>query len=93
MMPWRPDEALTIYSDCELILDKVQPDVTVVDPLFSPGLTQCLDGRSRTELNWIVLAPNTIKDFATATTGSSDAMEVPSVSRVPSPSFDKENIS
>jgi hypothetical protein len=64
MMPWRPNEFMEIYRDCELILDKVRPDITVVDPLFSPGLTLCQDRQRQNGLNWIVLAPNTIKDFA-----------------------------
>jgi hypothetical protein len=64
MMPWGPDEFMEIYRNCELILDKVQPDIAVVDPLFSPGLTLCWDHQCRRGLKWTVLAPNTIKDFA-----------------------------
>ena len=63
-MPWRPEEFMQIYRDCELILDKVQPDLAVVDPLFSPGLTLCQDHQRQSGLKWTVLAPNTIKDFA-----------------------------
>ncbi|KEF63704.1 uncharacterized protein A1O9_01682 [Exophiala aquamarina CBS 119918] len=60
MLPWEPHEFGAIYLQAEKILSDVNPDITVVDPLFAPGLTLC----QYLDINWIVLAPNTIKDFA-----------------------------
>ncbi|KAH8885624.1 UDP-Glycosyltransferase/glycogen phosphorylase [Thozetella sp. PMI_491] len=59
-LPWQPHEFVAIYKQIGQIFSQVIPDVTVVEPLFSPGLTLCHDLQAR----WIVLAPNTIKDFA-----------------------------
>jgi hypothetical protein len=64
MLPWSPDEYMSIYHDCVRILTQVKPDMVVVDPLFSPALTLCQERKIKEALNWIVLAPNTIKDFA-----------------------------
>ncbi|KAK8081026.1 hypothetical protein PG997_008844 [Apiospora hydei] len=41
-----------------LILDVVKPDVTAVDPAFSPAATACV----QTKIKFFILAPNTIKD-------------------------------
>lgn len=60
MLPWQPHEFGAIYLEAERILNQVKPNTTVVDPLFTPGLTLC----HHLDINWIVLAPNTIKDFA-----------------------------
>ncbi|KAH6619561.1 hypothetical protein B0J18DRAFT_434421 [Chaetomium sp. MPI-SDFR-AT-0129] len=60
MLPWRPDEFLSLYRQAERILSDVRPDVTVIDPIFTPGLTLC----HHLKTNWLVLAPNTLKDFA-----------------------------
>lgn len=60
MLPWRPSEFVAIYREAERVLNQVKPDLTVVDPLFTPGLTLC----HHLGINWVVLAPNTVKDFA-----------------------------
>lgn len=60
MLPWRPEEFLDIYRQLEGIISKVKPDVTVADVLLTPATTLC----HYLSLNWVVLAPNTIKDFA-----------------------------
>ncbi|KAK4224320.1 hypothetical protein QBC38DRAFT_515248 [Podospora fimiseda] len=59
-LPWTPTEFLQIMDSIFSIIEKVQPDITAVDPAFSPALTV---------LRWlnkkfIVLSPNTIKDFS-----------------------------
>ncbi|KAH8662478.1 hypothetical protein BX600DRAFT_513309 [Xylariales sp. PMI_506] len=60
LQPWRPDEFLAIYRESEQVLDQVNPDLIIVEPLFTPGMTLC----HHLNANWTVLAPNTIKDFA-----------------------------
>ncbi|KAK1759120.1 hypothetical protein QBC47DRAFT_315170 [Echria macrotheca] len=60
MLPWRPEEFLDIYRQLEGIISKVKPDVAVADVLLTPATTLC----HYLSLNWVVLAPNTIKDFA-----------------------------
>jgi hypothetical protein len=60
MLPWRPEEFIAIYREAERVLEEVKPDITVIDPIFTPGLTLC----HHLNVNWMVLAPNTIKDFA-----------------------------
>ncbi|KAH8816711.1 hypothetical protein F5884DRAFT_853146 [Xylogone sp. PMI_703] len=60
MLPWRPEEFTAIYREAERVLEEVKPDLTVVEPLFTPGLTMC----HHLKIDWMVLAPNTIKDFA-----------------------------
>jgi hypothetical protein len=60
MLPWRPDEFLLIYRQLEHVVSTVNPDLTVCDALFTPSTTLC----HHLSTNWVVLAPNTIKDFA-----------------------------
>ncbi|KAH8678297.1 hypothetical protein BX600DRAFT_507255 [Xylariales sp. PMI_506] len=60
LLPWHPEEFVPIYKQTSEIFSAVKPDLTVVEPLFGPGLTLC----NHLKTNWIVLAPNTIKDFA-----------------------------
>ncbi|KAH7310458.1 hypothetical protein B0I35DRAFT_378169 [Stachybotrys elegans] len=60
MIPWEPEEFLQIYQDTERILDQVGPDLTIVEPLCTQALTLCHYRNAK----WMVLTPNTIKDFA-----------------------------
>ncbi|PKS13400.1 hypothetical protein jhhlp_000171 [Lomentospora prolificans] len=60
LLPWHPDEFMTIYREAERILEEVNPNLTIVEPLFTQAMTLC----HRSKVNWAVLAPNTIKDFA-----------------------------
>jgi hypothetical protein len=59
-VPWQPAEIADIYPQVVEIIGTVGPDLTVVDPLHVPALTAAFNLR----LQWMVLAPNTIKDFA-----------------------------
>ncbi|KAJ3963093.1 hypothetical protein N0V92_000234 [Colletotrichum tropicale] len=59
-LPWSPEEFVEIYRDLDRIWNDIKPDVTVAEAFFAPALTFC----NRIKTNWIVLAPNTIKDFA-----------------------------
>ncbi|KAJ0362848.1 hypothetical protein COL154_006029 [Colletotrichum chrysophilum] len=61
-LPWSAEEFVEIYRDVERVWGEVQPDVTVVENFFAPALTFCHNLRPKTP--WIVLAPNTIKEFA-----------------------------
>ncbi|KAF5649341.1 UDP-glycosyltransferase 84B2 [Fusarium sp. NRRL 52700] len=60
MIPWSPREFLDIYKETERVFDDVKPDLTIVEPLFTQGLTFCHHRGAR----WMVLSPNTIKEFA-----------------------------
>lgn len=60
MQPWRLEEFVDLYKQTAHVVEQVAPDLTVVEPLFTPGLTLC----NHLGLKWIVLSPNTIKDFA-----------------------------
>jgi hypothetical protein len=60
MLPWEPEEFGEVCKEIMRVVGQVNPDLTIIDPLFSPGLSVC----SRLGIKWIVLAPNTIKDFA-----------------------------
>lgn len=60
MQPWSPDEFADLYQQSLDLAEQVKPDLTVVEPLFTPALTLC----NHLGIKWIVLSPNTIKDFA-----------------------------
>ncbi|KAF3764598.1 family 1 glycosyltransferase [Cryphonectria parasitica EP155] len=59
-MPWEPEEVVDLYAQTVSIIKEVQPELTVIDPLYLPGLTAA----HYLKVKWTVLAPNTIKDFA-----------------------------
>jgi len=60
MQPWSPEEFASLYRQSMGIHNDVKPELTIVEPLFTPASTMC----NHVRLNWIVLSPNTIKDFA-----------------------------
>ncbi|KAL7755202.1 hypothetical protein ACKLNR_014959 [Fusarium oxysporum f. sp. zingiberi] len=60
MIPWSPREFLDMYKETERVFNEVNPDLTIVEPLFTKGLTFCHYRGAR----WMVLSPNTIKEFA-----------------------------
>jgi hypothetical protein len=62
LLPWNEAEFVRIYQSFVRLVDELQPDIIVVDSLFSPALTAC----RRLELKHLVLSPNTLKDVATA---------------------------
>lgn len=63
-LPWTGPEFLEIFDSVHRILDEVTPHVVAVDPLFSPGLTAVRHLLPRYGYRYLVLSPNTIKDFA-----------------------------
>ncbi|KAK8010012.1 UDP-glucoronosyl and UDP-glucosyl transferase family protein [Apiospora arundinis] len=59
--PWDGPEFVAIFEAVRaLILETVKPDMTAVDPAFSPAATACV----HTQTKFCILAPNTIKDFS-----------------------------
>jgi hypothetical protein len=62
MLPWSAPEFIQVHQSLVQLVEQIQPDVIVVDSLFSPALTAC---RSL-NIKHIVLSPNTLKDFSAA---------------------------
>lgn len=59
-LPWTGPEFLDIFRSVSDVVRRVGPHVVAVDPAFSPGLTAV----RHLGLRYVVLSPNTIKDFA-----------------------------
>ncbi|KAK4169705.1 hypothetical protein QBC43DRAFT_306565 [Cladorrhinum sp. PSN259] len=59
-LPWTGPEYIEIMNSVLAILTRVNPDTIAVDPAFSPALTALRYARQR----FLILSPNTIKDFA-----------------------------
>jgi hypothetical protein len=59
-MPWSGPDYVEIYRSVIEILQAVKPDIIAIDPAFAPAITACRHMGER----FLVLAPNTIKDFA-----------------------------
>ncbi|KAK1749816.1 hypothetical protein QBC47DRAFT_439886 [Echria macrotheca] len=59
-LPWNGPEFVQIMDSIGCILAATRPAVVAVDPAFSPALTALRHLRQ----NFIVLSPNSIKDFA-----------------------------
>ncbi|KAK5658314.1 hypothetical protein OQA88_2290 [Cercophora sp. LCS_1] len=59
-LPWTGPEFHQITNSITDICNTVQPVLTAVDPVFSPGLTVLRHLGAR----FVVLSPNTIKDFS-----------------------------
>ncbi|KAF5562487.1 UDP-glycosyltransferase 84B2 [Fusarium phyllophilum] len=60
MIPWSPREFLDSFRETERVFGEVKPDLIIVEPLFTQGLTFC----HHRGVRWMVLSPNTIKEFA-----------------------------
>lgn len=59
MLPWTGPEFVEIMKSVMDIVEDIQADVIAVDPAFSPALTAL----RYTGTKFMVLSPNTIKDF------------------------------
>ncbi|KAK3318771.1 hypothetical protein B0H66DRAFT_622909 [Apodospora peruviana] len=59
-LPWTGPEFVQIFWSVIEIVRDVQPDIIAVDPAFSPALTALRHINAK----FIILSPNTIKDFA-----------------------------
>ncbi|UNI13378.1 hypothetical protein JDV02_000127 [Purpureocillium takamizusanense] len=60
--PWTPEEACDTVKQLEQIITDTKPDLIVVDNAFPPAVTICY----KLKPNWVVLSPNTYKEFALA---------------------------
>jgi hypothetical protein len=59
-LPWTGPEFVQILRSVTDIVQSTQPDIIAVDPAFSPALTALRHINAK----FLVLSPNTIKDFA-----------------------------
>lgn len=59
-LPWTGPEFLEIFDSVADIVRRVDPHVAAVDPAFSPALTAV----RHLGVKYLILSPNTIKDFA-----------------------------
>lgn len=57
--PWRGAEYMIGYSSTVEIINAVDPDLVVVDPLFSQGVDAC----NSLDKKCIILSPNTFKEL------------------------------
>ncbi|AEO66510.1 glycosyltransferase family 1 protein [Thermothielavioides terrestris NRRL 8126] len=69
-LPWTGPEFVQIFHSVTDIIQEVQADIIAVDPAFSPALTAIRSLNAR----FIVLSPNTIKDFAMPLQPNGDAL-------------------
>ncbi|KAM7183006.1 hypothetical protein V8F20_012772 [Naviculisporaceae sp. PSN 640] len=60
ILPWSGPEFVEIFWSVSDIVHHVQPDIVAVDPAFAPALTALRHIKAK----FVVLSPNTIKDFA-----------------------------
>lgn len=58
--PWGHNEFISLFKSIVDIIQKVDPDLVVVDNLLSPAMTAL----RHLEKRHVVLSPNTIKDWA-----------------------------
>lgn len=60
--PWTTEELCVLVKDIEKVIQDLSPDITLVDNLFTPAVTICYKLKPK----WMVLSPNTYKEFALA---------------------------
>lgn len=56
--PWSGEEYVAIYAGCVDVIERVGPQLVVVDPLFGPGL----DAVRSIGRRFVVLSPNTFRE-------------------------------
>lgn len=57
--PWHGPEYVAMTQNCERLIQSVNPDVVVIDPLLCQGIDACVQlGRQ-----YVILSPNTFKDL------------------------------
>ncbi|KAK4149016.1 hypothetical protein C8A00DRAFT_47293 [Chaetomidium leptoderma] len=69
-LPWTGPEFVQIMHSITAIIQDTQPNMIAVDPAFSPALTVL----RQTKAKFIVLTPNTIKDFAMPAQPNAEAL-------------------
>ncbi|OAA48786.1 3-hydroxyacid dehydrogenase/reductase [Cordyceps fumosorosea ARSEF 2679] len=60
--PWTSGELCNLVTEIEKIIEDLNPALTIVDNLFTPAVTVCY----KVKPHWMVLSPNTYKEFALA---------------------------
>lgn len=58
LAPWTGEEYMRVYRSCEEVVEKLEPALIVVDPLF----TQAVDACRQLDKKYVVLSPNTFKE-------------------------------
>ncbi|KAI1496621.1 glycosyltransferase family 1 protein [Biscogniauxia marginata] len=58
--PWDADESVRIFRRTLEIIAEVEPDIIAIDNFLAPSLSACQHFR----LRYLVLSPNTLKDFS-----------------------------
>ncbi|RDL35832.1 uncharacterized protein BP5553_06444 [Venustampulla echinocandica] len=56
MLPWNGPEYVQIFESLREVIERVKPDITVIDSNFGPALAACCHVRA----NYIVLTPQTL---------------------------------
>ncbi|TEA15892.1 Glycosyltransferase sdnJ [Colletotrichum sidae] len=59
-MPYTGPQIRQNCAEVRRVVEEVRPDLTVVDNLFTPGLTVARE----LGVEWMILSPNTLKEFA-----------------------------
>ncbi|KAI8233352.1 hypothetical protein K4K54_010562 [Colletotrichum sp. SAR 10_86] len=59
-MPYTGPEMVENCNEIRRIIEEVEPDLTLVDNMFTPGLTIA----RHMGIKWMILSPNTLKDLA-----------------------------
>ncbi|KAK2778428.1 udp-glucoronosyl and udp-glucosyl transferase family protein [Colletotrichum kahawae] len=59
-MPYTGPEMVENCNEIRRIIEEVEPDLTLVDNMFTPGLTMA----RHMGIKWMILSPNTLKDLA-----------------------------
>lgn len=73
LIPYSGPQIVEIYNSIATIVDRVQPDLIVLDCLFTPGLTAL----TNLGLPYICLSPNTCKDFSMSAQSTITRMKLP----------------
>ncbi|OOQ81693.1 hypothetical protein PEBR_42778 [Penicillium brasilianum] len=54
MKNWRPSEYHKAYKSCIAMIDKLRPDIVVIDPILHVGLDACRSAKARVAILWPV---------------------------------------
>lgn len=73
LIPYSGPQIVEIYKSIVGIIEKVKPDLIVLDCLFTPGLTAL----THLNLPYICLSPNSCKDFSMSVQSKVTRMKLP----------------
>lgn len=60
MLPWDAAQFAALCKQVLVVAEEVMPDITIIDPLFTPGMTVC----RHLGLKFALFSPNMLKDVA-----------------------------